>query len=716
MELAFDQDRQPLAARLRPRRLEDFVGQEHILGPGRLLRRAIEADQLSSLIFSGPPGTGKTTLARVIAERTRGQFLSVNAVLGGVKELRQAIDQARAFRSSTNRRTILFVDEVHRWNRAQQDAMLPWVEDGLIVMIGATTENPFFEVNRALLSRSRVFMLESLSSEHLQQIINRALSDVNDGYGRWKVSMTDEARDHLITSSAGDARTLLNAIELAVETSVPIFPPAPGTDITVDLSVAEESIQQRAILYDKDGDYHFDAISAFIKAIRGSDPDAALYWLARMIRAGESPHYIFRRLLIQAAEDVGLADPQAITVVGSCAQAFDRVGLPEGQFHLAQATLYLAGTEKSNSTLAYFDALAAVEEAANDDVPIHLRDGSRDGAALGHGEGYLYPHAYRDHWVLQQYLPLSLRGRSFYQPGELGWEGTRRAVLLERRRMQMAASLEADAPEVGVLAPGVASADWTRRAEGNLREELEQLRDLVLDALRPGRSDRILLSGSLVAPLVWEAIRRTPGGVVGVRAPQQVIDVLTAGVPADADPLETPQVSRADSPLADAPGTPDADFHPGPWDRVLVREIDYPDPDGLLARVRAELSADGRGLVVDTDPLGGTRLSNALELPDELRAALAAAELRAFGDRHARWKRDVPGTLRSTHPMRLHRRLDGPTMAGWLGPSTALGAALDATSEVQLAAEARRRISATPRHEVPWTREMVLLVVESAEA
>ena len=331
----FGEEKQPLAARMRPRTLDEYVGQEHIIAPGKLLRRAIEADQLSSLILSGPPGTGKTTLAKVIAGHTRGQFLSVNAVLSGVKELREAIKAAQTFRDAYNRKTILFVDEVHRWNRSQQDALLPWVEEGLLILVGATTENPFFEVNRALLSRSRVFLLQHLDENHMRRIVEMTLTDPIRGYGAHQITITDEARAHLLQSAAGDARTLLNALELAVETNPVGFPPPEGTEVVIDLATAEDSIQQRAVLYDKDGDYHFDTISALIKSIRGSDPDAALYWLARMVNAGEDPKYIFRRLLVQASEDIGLADPQAITVVTACATAYERVGLPEGQFHLS---------------------------------------------------------------------------------------------------------------------------------------------------------------------------------------------------------------------------------------------------------------------------------------------------------------------------------------------------------------------------------------------
>ncbi|RME53461.1 MAG: AAA family ATPase, partial [Deltaproteobacteria bacterium] len=370
----------PLADRMRPRTLDEFVGQEEIVGPGRLLRRAIEADRLSSLILHGPPGTGKTTLARIIANTTHAHFVTLNAVLSGVKEVRAAIEGARTRREGLlPTRTILFVDEVHRWNKAQQDALLPWVENGTIVLIGATTENPYFEVIRALVSRSRIFRLRPLSPHDLRRIAHLALSDRERGYGDRKVSLAPEALDHLVDVANGDARSLLNALELAVETT----PPDARGVIRIDLTTAEESIQRRAVLYDKEGDLHYDTISAFIKSLRGSDPDAALYWLARMVHAGEDPRFIFRRMLILAAEDVGLADPQAIEVVVACARAFDYVGMPEGRFHLAEAALYLATAPKSNSTLGFFDALTAVEREGHGEVPDPLKDPNRDAEGFG---------------------------------------------------------------------------------------------------------------------------------------------------------------------------------------------------------------------------------------------------------------------------------------------------------------------------------------------
>ncbi|MCH2662352.1 AAA family ATPase, partial [bacterium] len=355
---------QPLAARLRPRNLDEYIGQDHILGPGRLLHRAIRADQLASLVFYGPPGTGKTTLAAVIANTTQSHFISINAVLAGVADIRQAVDEAGELRKLHGRKTILFIDEVHRFNKAQQDALLPWVENGTIILIGATTENPYFSVNRPLLSRSRVFQLKTLEPADLERIAQAALTDPR-GYANRPIDLQPEALAHLVDVANGDARALLNALELAVETT--------ETDtqghIVIDLEVAEESIQRRALLYDKEGDYHFDTISAFIKSLRGSDPDAALYWLGRMVYAGEDPRFLFRRMLIFASEDVGLADPEALQVVVAAAESFDRIGLPEGRFPLAHAALYLATAPKSNSTLAFFDALEAVEKEQEEEVP-----------------------------------------------------------------------------------------------------------------------------------------------------------------------------------------------------------------------------------------------------------------------------------------------------------------------------------------------------------
>ena len=414
----FRATRAPLADRMRPQKLGEFVGQEHILGEGRLLRRSIEADRISSLIFFGPPGTGKTTLARIIANTTESHFVTLNAVLAGVKDIREAIADAEKRLAHHQRRTILFIDEVHRFNKAQQDALLPHVENGTVIFIGATTENPYFEVIKALVSRSRVFEMHSLTEDDLRGVVRAALADEGRGYGRLDVRIDGNALDHLVSTANGDARSLLNALELAVETT----PEDEDGVRHITLDVAEESIQQRAVLYDKEGDAHYDTISAFIKSLRGSDPDAALYWMARMVYAGEDPRFIFRRMLIFASEDIGLADPRALQVATSCADAFDYVGMPEGRFHLAQCCLYLATAPKSNTTFAFFDALNYVQKEQTDDIPNHLKDANRDKEGLGHGKGYQYPHAYHNHYVPQQYLPDSMQGTFFYDPSEVGYE------------------------------------------------------------------------------------------------------------------------------------------------------------------------------------------------------------------------------------------------------------------------------------------------------
>lgn len=506
-ETAAAAERLPLAARMRPRSLDEYIGQEHIVGKGRLLRRAIQADRLSSVIFFGPPGTGKTTLAQVIANHTKSNFLSLNAVLAGVQQIRDAIASAEQYKKLYGKPTILFVDEVHRWNRAQQDALLPWVENGTVIFIGATTENPFFEVNKALVSRSRVFQLKALTDTDLYRTAERCLRDTERGYGKWKVSFTDGALEHLIETAAGDARSLLNALELAVETSVEHWPPPAGTEITIDMQAAEESIQQKAVLYDKDGDYHYDIISAFIKSIRGSDPDAALYWLARMVRAGESPHFIFRRMLISACEDIGLADPHALTVVTSAAAAFDRIGLPEGRYHLTHAALYLATCPKSNSSLGFFDALKAVEKEQTE-VPNHLKDANRDGESLGHGEGYLYPHAYRDHWIAQQYLPDELIGRVFYTPGYTGYEEKIRNDVLAKRETQLAAIYEAAEGNKDSFTVE----DWQARTEGSSAEILEQIRDTLMGLANLSADDRVLIYRADGGLLLWPSTRITLNG------------------------------------------------------------------------------------------------------------------------------------------------------------------------------------------------------------
>jgi putative ATPase len=503
----------PLAARMRPRSLDEFVGQEAIIGPGRLLRRAIQADQLSSLIFYGPPGTGKTTLAQIIANTTQARFTALNAVLAGIKDLREAVETAKAHRGQYGQRTILFVDEVHRFNKAQQDALLPWVENGTVILIGATTENPYFEVNKALVSRSRLFQLKSLTPAHLEQILNQALADPQRGYGNRNLEISPDAITHWCNIANGDARSVLNALELAVETTEP---DAKGV-LHIDLAVAEASIQQRAVLYDKEGDAHFDTISAFIKSLRGSDPDAALYWLARMIYAGEDPRFILRRMLILASEDVGLADPQAVVVVNACAQAFDRIGLPEGQYPLAQAALYLATAPKSNRVLGYFDALAAVEKEREAEIPNPLKDSNRDREGFGHGAGYAYPHAYRDHWVAQQYLPTPLQGKIFYQPSEQGYEGEIHDRILQQREAQIAALAEGDIFTPEVLSygpPEPAQERWLQRTLSQTGQSLGQVREHIFARTQIQRHHLVLEVGAQAGFLSWEALRRTPEGGV----------------------------------------------------------------------------------------------------------------------------------------------------------------------------------------------------------
>ncbi len=417
--------RRPLADRMRPRSLAEFVGQGHLLGPGKPLRRAIEADRLfSSLILWGPPGTGKTSLAAVIAGHTRAHFESLSAVLAGLGELRRIVDEARERRRLSGRRTVLLVDEIHRWNKAQQDALLPHVEDGTVILVGATTENPYFEVIRPLLSRSRVFRLVPLTPEEVLTILRRALADPERGYGDRPVEVSEEALAYLAEISGGDARAALNGLELAVET----VPPGPAGVIRVDIDLVREAVQGRAIPYDKSADEHYDTISAFIKSVRGSDPDAALYWLAKMLLAGEDPDFIMRRLFILAAEDVGLADPNAVVVVAACAQALQQVGLPEAEYHLALATLYLATAPKSNSVGAYFKAKAEIEARGPGEVPDHLKDSHRDRSALGHGRGYLYPHDFPGHYVPQRYLPAGVVG-DWFRPSDQGYEAELKARL-----------------------------------------------------------------------------------------------------------------------------------------------------------------------------------------------------------------------------------------------------------------------------------------------
>jgi putative ATPase len=441
-------DEAPLAARMRPRTLEEFIGQEHIVGEGKLLRRAIQADKLfSSIILWGPPGTGKTTLAQIIANSTRSHFVTISAILAGKADLRKIIAEALERRRLHNIRTILFVDEVHRWNKAQQDALLPHVEAGVVTLIGATTENPYFEVISALISRSRVFQLRWLNQDETGILLDRALADEERGYGNKRIKLDPEARSHFTEVAGGDARNALNALELAVEST----PPNKKGIIHITLDVAQESIQRRAVLYDKDGDSHYDTISAFIKSVRGSDPDAALYWLAKMLYAGEDPRFILRRLIILAGEDIGLADPMGLVVANSAAQAFDYIGLPEGVYPIVEATLYLATAPKSNSAGAYFKAMKKLQDEGQVSVPRHLMDGNRDAEAMGHGKDYVYPHEFEGHYTPQQYLPKRLLGTYFYQPSEEGYESqvvARLEMWREAQRKALGIDRREDVPEL----------------------------------------------------------------------------------------------------------------------------------------------------------------------------------------------------------------------------------------------------------------------------
>lgn len=631
----------PLAARMRPRTLDEFIGQEHIVGPGRLLRRAIQADQLSSLIFYGPPGTGKTTLARIIANTTHAHFIALNAVLSGVKDIREAIAVAQDKRGMFGQKTILFIDEVHRFNKAQQDALLPHVENGTVILIGATTENPYFEVNKALVSRSRIFQLRSLVEDDLRGIARQALADDERGYGALKINLSDEALDHLVNVANGDARAVLNALELAVETT----PPDAYGVINITTAVAEESIQRRAVLYDKDGDAHFDAISAFIKSLRGSDPDAALYWMAKMIYAGEDPRFIFRRMLIFAGEDVGLADPHALQVVTAAAQAFDYVGLPEGRFHLAQACLYLATAPKSNSAFAFFDALATVEQEREAEVPSHLRDSSRDAEDFGHGKGYLYPHAYRDHWVAQQYLPASLQGRVFYQPSDQGYEAAIRDQVARRREEQLAAMLEPDISlegEVEKAGKGPSAQNrWLQRTLSGVGAQLGQIRDKIFALANVERHALVLDLNAGSGLLTWEAIRRAPVGGVWTLAANPNTAQALAQQATNLQGLEQPVILTGN--LADLPqlvtAAIDGQIASIQFDVIIGRNVltQLPDKANAAQIIASLLKSKGRLALSEIIPKYTQRLHQLVDLsslPERLVERIIAAEESIYANPH----------------------------------------------------------------------------------
>ncbi|MDJ0897693.1 MAG: AAA family ATPase [Xenococcus sp. MO_188.B8] len=626
----------PLADRMRPRTLDEFVGQDHIIGTGRLLRRAIIADQLSSLIFFGPPGTGKTTLARIIAQTTRAHFIAINAVLAGVKDLREAIATATNQGKYHQQKTILFVDEVHRFNKSQQDALLPWVENGTIILIGATTENPYFEVNKALVSRSRLFQLKPLTTEDLAQVVEQALSDCDRGYGKLKVDIESEALEHLTNVANGDARSLLNALELAVETT----PENDDGEIFIDLAVAEESIQQRAVLYDKEGDAHFDTISAFIKSVRGSDPDAALYWLAKMVYAGEDPRFILRRLLILASEDIGLADPNAVTIVNSCAQAFDRVGMPEGRYPLAQATLYLATAPKSNSIMGFFDALAAVEQEQQSDIPNHLKDANRDKKGLGHGANYLYPHAYRDHWVEQQYLPSSLQGRVFYQPSDMGKEAEIKNQVARRREAQLAAQIEGmGASSIEMLTYGETDRQidrWLQRTVNQVGKQLGEIRDHLFALAQLQRHHLILDLNAKTGLFTWEALRQVPeGGVYACVSNQTEVKALNEQAVILPELLR-PTVLKAN--LNELPDLLAKQAQEIRFDCIIGRNVLISEPDkvGIVKDLIPWLSAEGVLILAETIPRHTQRLYDLLQpawLSSELLDKVEAAEEAIYDDK-----------------------------------------------------------------------------------
>jgi len=593
-------------------------------------------------------------------------------VLAGVKELRAEVDAARERLQRHGLRSTLFIDEVHRFNSAQQDALLPWVENGTVNLIGATTENPFFEVNKALVSRSRLFRLQPLEPEHLRRLLQRALSDPERGYGNHRIDISDAAVDHLVDVAGGDARSLLNALELAVETT----PVNDDGVIAIDLAIAEESIQQRAVLYDKQGDAHFDTISAFIKSLRGSDADAALFWLARMVEAGENPRFIFRRMLIAAGEDIGLADPQAIVVVEACAAAFERVGLPEGLYPLAQAALYLAGAEKSNSVLGFFDALKAVRHSSRQQVPAHLRDANRDSQAFGDGVGYRYPHAYAEHWVAQQYLPNALQGQVFWQPGPLGWEGALRPRLQQRRAAQLAAAAETAADPVEVLSHGPEDPQlqrWLARSAAAEGQRLDQLRQRFWQDTSWRRHERVLIVGA--RSLLWalDALEHTPEGQV----------VISTDSPDDLQRLQA-QLTVLDQ-LRQPTLLLGLDDAEGPFERIAGRQLQLgggaAGRERWLARITALAAPGGELRLLRSQSLLGP-VGGLLELLPE---QSGRPELQRLAAAEADWlvaqTTDLSGALQRSgwqlssdswdEPLQLE--LQPPMLQRWFGSDQAYG-------------------------------------------
>ena len=718
---AVDKSVEPLAARMRPRTIDEYIGQEHIIGKGRLLRRAIQADLLTSVIFYGPPGTGKTTLARVIANTTRSHFSTLNAVLSGVKELRFEIDNARDRLKMYGQKTILFVDEVHRWNKSQQDALLPWVENGTIILIGATTENPYFEVNAALVSRSRIFQLTRLTEEEMTRVAIQALRDRERGYGRYDVQFAPGALEHLVSVAAGDARSLLNALQLAVETTPDTFPPKDGERIEITMSVAEESIQRRAVLYDKEGDYHFDVISAFIKSLRGSDPDASLYWLARMVAAGEDPRFIFRRMLILACEDVGMADPGAITVVESCARAYDRIGLPEGRFLLTQAALYLSTCPKSNSSLGFFDALSDVEKQQDEEVPNHLKDPSRDGNDLGHGKGYLYPHSYREHFIAQQYLPDGLQGKMYYHPSGQGYEATIREEVERKREAQLENISQSPFIENLTFSPiDRKDEKWLRRASSNGSQLLLKIRDRLFQDLVIRRSDNILVLNASHGLLLWQAMKHNPDGlcVAQVRSQEdkQYIDHYKASL----DLLRQPEVHCGEA--VDVIRSLDEDLK---FEFVFARNVftRLLEEEALLTAISRAMTLDGTLRLCESVPSMGSVLSEFVS-DAQTRHLLSLAEQTLYHSRSnamTNWGLDDVNTFFSTRfrhvavetlESREERTLDRNTLTMWITKSY-MGVldAMDRHSDTLL----DKVLHELEGRKVPWRHSLVFVSATNSD-